>query len=59
MAVNNQLVNQDNKKPSVGATIATFLSGEAVKKNIADVVGKMDSTRFVTSIVSAVQNTPH
>ena len=58
MAVNNQLVNQDNKKPSVGATIATFLSGDAVKKNIADVVGKMDSTRFVTSIVSAVQNTP-
>lgn len=58
MAVSNQLVNHGNQQPSVGATIATFLSGDAVKKNIADVVGKMNSTRFVTSIVSAVQNTP-
>lgn len=58
MVANNQLVQSKNTAPSVGATIATFLSGDAVKKNIVDVVGKMNSTRFVTSIVSAVQNTP-
>lgn len=58
MAVANQLVNSEKKPPSVGNTIATFLSGTAVRKNIENVVGEMNSTRFVTSVVSAVNNTP-
>ena len=38
--------------------IATYLGGDAVKKNIAGVVGERNVTRFVTSVVSAVQANP-
>lgn len=38
--------------------IATFLSKDAVKANIMQVVGQKNTTRFIASVVSAVQNTP-
>ena len=38
--------------------IASYLGGEAVKKNIAGVIGEKNVTRFVSSVVSAVQANP-
>ena len=38
--------------------IASYLGGEAVKKNIADVIGAKNTTRFISSVVSAVQANP-
>ena len=38
--------------------IASYLGGDAVKKNIAGVVGEKNITRFITSVVSAVQANP-
>lgn len=38
--------------------IATYLGGDAVRKNIAGVIGKENVTRFVSSVVSAVQANP-
>lgn len=38
--------------------IATYLTNEAVRVNITNVVGKMNSERFISSVVSAVQTNP-
>ena len=38
--------------------ITTYLSSEAVKNNIMSVVGEKNTTRFISSIVSAVQTNP-
>lgn len=38
--------------------IAGYLSTDAVKQNIENVVGKNNVTRFVSSVVSAVQTNP-
>ena len=38
--------------------IATYLSSEAVKANIASVIGHQNTTRFISSVVSAVQANP-
>lgn len=38
--------------------IATYLANEAVKNNIVNVVGEKNSTRFISSVVSAVQTNP-
>lgn len=38
--------------------IATYLSGDAVKANIASVIGLQNTTRFISSVVSAVQSNP-
>lgn len=38
--------------------IATYLANEAVKKNIVSVVGEKNATRFISSVVSAVQTNP-
>ena len=38
--------------------IASYLSGESVKKNIAGVIGEKRMTRFTSSVVSAVQANP-
>ena len=43
-------------KPKMG--IVDYLTAPMVKKQIANVVGKTNSTRFVSSIISAVQATP-
>lgn len=52
MAVNNSLV----KKQKMGLT--AYLTQDAVKNQINSVVGGKNGTRFVSSIVSAVQTTP-
>lgn len=53
MAVNNSLA----KKPAkMGLT--AYLSQDAVKKQINNVVGGKNGTRFISSIVSAAQATP-
>lgn len=53
MAVNNSLA----KKPAkMGLT--AYLSQDAVKKQINSIVGGKNGTRFISSIVSAVQTTP-
>lgn len=39
-------------------SIVEFLTGDAAKKSIKDVVGEKDSQRFVSSLISAVQTTP-
>ncbi|WAJ24027.1 recombinase RecT [Lacrimispora xylanolytica] len=38
--------------------IATFLGNDKVRANIMQVVGQKNTTRFIASVVSAVQNTP-
>lgn len=38
--------------------IATYLASEAVRKNIVSVVGEKNATRFISSVVSAVQTNP-
>lgn len=53
MAVNNSLVKKTAK---VGLT--AYLTQDAVKKQINSVVGGKNGTRFISSIVSAVQTTP-
>lgn len=40
------------------AGITTFLSSDKVRANIMQVVGQKSTTRFIASVVSAVQNTP-
>lgn len=52
MAVNNSLAKQHK----VGLT--AYLTQDAVKKQINSIVGGKNGTRFVSSIVSAVQITP-
>ena len=44
------------QKPQTG--IASYLGGDAVKKNIASVIGEQNTTRFISSVVSAVQANP-
>lgn len=44
--------------PKQQTGIATYLGGDAVRKNIAGVIGKENVTRFVSSVVSAVQANP-
>lgn len=53
MAVGNSLANRQTK-----TGIATYLTQESVKKQISSIVGGKNGTRFVSSIVSAVQTTP-
>lgn len=53
MAVQNSLVGKNQK---VG--MATYLTQDAVKKQINSVVSGKNGTRFISSIVSAVQTTP-
>lgn len=54
MAVQNSLVKkQDNEMK-----LSVYLQNDAVKKQINQVVGGKNGTRFISSIVSAVQSTP-
>ena len=53
MAVNNSLARQDQSMK-----LSVYLQNDAVKKQINQVVGGKNGTRFIYSIVSAVQNTP-
>jgi recombination protein RecT len=54
MAVSNSLTTKANQKMGMTA----YLTQDAVKQNINNVVGGKNGTRFITSIVSAVQNNP-
>ena len=54
MAVQNSLTQPTKQKKG----ITSFLSSEAVKKQINDVVGGKNGQQFIASVVSAVNNTP-
>lgn len=53
MAVQNSLANRTQK-----TGMAVYLTQDAVKKQINSVVGGKNGTRFISSVVSAVQTTP-
>lgn len=53
MAVQNSLANRQTK-----TGLTAYLTQDAVKKQINSVVGGKNGTRFISSIVSAVQTTP-
>ncbi len=53
MAVNNSLASQEQSMK-----LSVYLQNDAVKKQINQVVGGKNGTRFISSIVSAVQSTP-
>ena len=53
MAVGNSLANRQTK-----TGLTAYLAQDAVKKQINNVVGGKNGTRFISSIVSAVQTTP-
>lgn len=53
MAVQNSLARQDQSMK-----LSVYLQNDAVKKQIDQVVGGKNGTRFISSIVSAVQSTP-
>lgn len=53
MAVNNSLARQDQSMK-----LSVYMQNDAVKKQINQVVGGKNGTRFISSIVSAVQSTP-
>lgn len=53
MADNTQVSTQQRK-----TGITTYLNNDAVKNNIISVVGEKNSTRFISSVVSAVQVNP-
>lgn len=53
MAVQNSLANRQAK-----TGMAAYLAQDAVKKQINSIVGGKNGTRFISSIVSAVQTTP-
>lgn len=53
MAVQNSLANRQTK-----TGLASYLSQDAIKKQINSVLGGNKGTRFISSIVSAAQTTP-
>ncbi len=53
MAVNNSLAQRPNK-----TSLTAYLTQDAVKNQINSVVGGKNGTRFISSIISAVQATP-
>lgn len=53
MAVNNSLVKRQSR-----TSLTAYLTQDAVKNQINSVVGGQKGTRFISSIVSAVQATP-
>ena len=55
MAVSNSLARRGGGKPQ---TFSAFLTQDAIKKRINDMVGGKDGQRFVTSIISAVSVNP-
>lgn len=53
MAVQNSLAKKQN-----GGTFSSFLTSDAIKSKINQMVGGKDGQRFITSIISAVSNNP-
>lgn len=54
MAVGNSLANRNNNETK----LSVYLQNDAVKKQINQVLGGKNGTKFISSIVSAVQTTP-
>lgn len=52
MAVKNQIANRSNQRLGMAA----YLTQDAVKTQINQIVGGKSGPRFISSIVSAVQN---
>ena len=55
MAVSNSLVQSRGGKPK---TFSAFLTSDAIKHKINEMVGGRDGQRFITSIISAVSTNP-
>ena len=55
MAVANNLIKKTNNQPT---TFSAFLSQDAIKRKINEMVGGKDGQRFITSILSVVSNNP-
>lgn len=55
MAVNNSLVT---KKAAAPLGLTAYLTQDAIKNNINQVVGGKDGQKFIASVVSAVQTNP-
>lgn len=55
MAVQNSLTARKASKQSM----AVYLTGEAVKNQINSIIGGKNGTRFVSAVVSAVNNNPN
>nr|DAN88918.1 MAG TPA: RecT protein [Caudoviricetes sp.] len=53
MAVNNSL-----RKSQKRLTIGSYLTGDAVKQRINQVIGGKDGQRFISAVISAVQTNP-
>lgn len=53
MAVNNSL-----QKSQKRLTIGSYLTGDAVKQRINQVIGGKDGQRFISAVISAVQTNP-
>ena len=49
----NAVANRNQK-----TGITAYLSNDAVKKNIMSVIGEKNTTKFISSVVSAVQTNP-
>ena len=54
MAVRNQIANRSNQRLGMAA----YLTNDAVKNQINSIVGGKNGTRFISSIISAVQTNP-
>lgn len=54
MAVNNSLQRASQKRLGIGS----YLTGDAVKQRINQVIGGKDGQRFISAVVSAVQTNP-
>lgn len=57
MAVKNSLANRQQTQPQK-AGITTFLNSMAVMENIDQALGKDNRQRFITGVISAVNNNP-
>lgn len=55
MAVSNSLTKRSGSKPQ---TFSAFLTQDAIKRKINEMVGGKDGQRFITSIISAVSVNP-
>ena len=54
MAVQNSLANRSNQRLGITA----YLTNDAVKNHINNVIGGKDGTKFISAVVSAVNNNP-
>ena len=58
MAVGNSIAKTNNGKPAAPKTFSAFLTSDAIKNRINNMVGGKDGQRFITSIISAVSTNP-